>query len=264
MKILIYIAVFCAVLSAIWAFFIEPNLLKIKNYKISCSELQGIKIVYAGDFHIAPEHKKRLQKIIKEINNQNPDLVLLGGDYVKGHKAKSSMPIRDIAAELKKITSKHGIFGVMGNHDWYVDGTEIIAALKDNNIKILQNENTSVKIDGKELCIAGIEDMYTRQPDLKKALSSCKDSVILLSHEPDIYPDVPEDVCLTLAGHMHGGQVRLPFIGALIVPSPMGPKYAQGYFEEKGRKMIVSSGLGTSLLPLRFNTFPEIVVIEFE
>ena len=84
MKILIYIAVFCAVLSAIWAFFIEPNLLKIKNYKISCSELQGIKIVYASDFHIAPEHKKRLQKIIKEINNQNPDLVLLGGDYVKG------------------------------------------------------------------------------------------------------------------------------------------------------------------------------------
>lgn len=93
-------------------FFIEPNLLKIKNYKISCSELQGIKIVYASDFHIAPEHKKRLQKIIKEINNQNPDLVLLGGDYVKGHKAKSSMPIRDIAAELKKITSKHGILAL--------------------------------------------------------------------------------------------------------------------------------------------------------
>lgn len=261
---MIYIAVFCAVLSAIWAFFIEPNLLKIKNYKISCSELQGIKIVYASDFHIAPGHKKRLQKIIEEINNQNPDLVLLGGDYVKGHKAKSSMPIKDIAEELKKIKSKYGTFGIMGNHDWYLDGKKIVSALNEVNIKILQNENVSVKIADKEVCIAGIEDMYTRQPDLKKALLSCKKPVILLSHEPDIYPDVPKNVCLTLAGHMHGGQVRLPLIGALIVPSPMGVKYAQGYFEEKGRKMIVSSGLGTSLLPLRFNTIPEIVIIEFE
>lgn len=264
MKILLYLILITAVLCAIRAFFIEPDMLCVKIYKISEPKLKGMKIVYASDFHIAPGHKKRLQNIVDEINRQKPDLVLLGGDYVKGHKEKSSMPVSDIAKALQKIEAKYGVYGVMGNHDWFTDGQKAADILEKHGIKILQNENILITAGKQKVYLAGLEDMYMRQADLQKALAGAGQPVILLSHEPDIYPDVPEYVTLTLAGHMHGGQVQLPFLGALIVPSPMGRKYAQGYFTENGRKMIISSGLGTSLLPLRFNVVPEIVVIEFE
>jgi len=103
----------------------------------------------------------------------------------------------------------------------------------------------------------------TASPNIYEALENTKSPTILLTHTPDIFPKVPSDVNLTLAGHTHGGQVRLPLLGALIVPSDYGNKYSSGLIEEKGKKMIVTNGIGVSILPIRFNCPPEIVVLEF-
>ena len=134
---------------------------------------------------------------------------------------------------------------------------EIVKELEKNNIKVLFNSNVCFE----KFCIAGVDDMQTGNPDIKKALKNIKEPVILLSHTPDIITDVPHSVNLTLAGHLHGGQIRLP--QAIVVPSKFGKKFANGYYEYKGKKIYTTYGLGTSILPMRFNCLPEIAVIEF-
>ena len=120
--------------------------------------------------------------------------------------------------------------------------------------------NSSVKI--KNIYIAGVEDMQTGTPDVQKALENTKPPVILLTHNPDIYYDINQKVDLILAGHVHGGQVKIPFLGAMIVPSKYGAKFAEGIIEENHNKMIITKGLGTSILPVRFRSTPEIIVLE--
>ena len=129
--------------------------------------------------------------------------------------------------------------------------------LQNNGITVLENSN--VKFEG--LSIAGVEDMQTGFPDVELALIGTEHPRILLSHSPDIYYDVHEVVDLILAGHLHGGQIYLPFIGALSVPSKYGNKFVRGMIQENKNKMLVTNGLGTSILPIRFGSIPEIVVI---
>ena len=111
--------------------------------------------------------------------------------------------------------------------------------------------------------IAGVEDLTTSQADITKALRNTKKPTILLTHSPDIFPNIPNNVFLTLAGHTHGGQIRIPMIGALIVPSDFGNKYSYGLVNENDKSMIITKGIGTSILPVRFCCFPEILVINF-
>ena len=255
---------FLIITAGIYSFFIEPNLLIVKHYIVHDEQLKGIKIVFAGDFHIKTYQKKRLDRVVSLINEQNADLVLSAGDYVSGHKLKSTLPVEKIAEGISKIKSKYGFYTVLGNHDSYIGHGSIISALKKYSINVLDNNSTSVNINGKTIYIAGIEDLLTKAPDIPKALKDTKNPVILLSHHPDMFTMIPETVNLTLAGHVHGGQVRLPFIGAIIIPSQYGNRYSMGYIEENGKKMIVTKGIGTSMLNIRFNCIPEIVVIDFE
>lgn len=261
-KILILFFV-VAVLLAVWAFGFEPNMLKVTTYRVAKTELSGLKIVFASDFHIAPKHEKRLKKIVQKINEQNADLILLGGDFVKGHKFETSMPIEKIADELSKLRAPLGVISVLGNHDWWQDGQKIRDVLQGRGIVVLENENRELTFGGKKFYLAGLADFNTRKVDIDKALSETENNVLLLTHSPDVFSEVPQKVFLTLAGHTHGGQVTLPWFGALLVPSKFGKKYEGGLIEENGKKMIVNRGLGTSLLPVRFGCIPEIVVVEF-
>jgi len=238
----------------VWAFFIEPNLLTVKKYTVN--NLDGKRIVFVSDFHIAKGDRNRLRKIVNKINEINPDLVLSGGDYVKGHTDKSTLKIEEQAEEFSKI--KAPIVTVLGNHDSWYDKYRVKTALERKGITVLHN--TSTKIGN--LYIAGVEDTQTSVPEITTALENTEFPRILLSHSPDIYYDVKEDVDLILAGHVHGGQVRLPFFGALICPSIYGTKFASGDFKETQNRMIVTQGLGTSILTVRFNDIPEIVILE--
>lgn len=259
LKILIIIVV----LLAGYSYFIEPNKLEVTNYTIQDKELSGIKIVFASDFHIKPYGQKRLEKVVELINEQNPDIVVSAGDFVCGHTEKSTMHPQKITEGLSKVKSKHGFYTTLGNHDGWYDRWYIKELLEAKNIKVLNNKNVKLNVNGKEIYIAGVEDMMTAFPDVDDALKATKSPTILLTHTPDIFPEVPKSVNLTLAGHTHGGQVRLPIVGPLFTASNYGNKYAIGMIEENDKKLITTRGIGVSILPFRFNCTPEIVMVEF-
>lgn len=242
-----------------WTVLIEPYVLTINYGQIKDKSLAGLRVVFVSDLHYKPYEKFRLIRDVKKIQEQNPDIVLFGGDFVNGHKKNSSLNPEVIAQELGKIESKYGSFAVLGNHDVLHDAYSITKALEQNKITVLKNSNKKVE----DFFIAGVEDLQTQNPDMDKTLKNIDAPVILLTHSPDVFENVPESVNLTLAGHVHGGQVKLPCHGAVFVPSNFGTKYAEGFFNDMGRKMLVSKGVGTSILPIRFTCPPEIVVIEF-
>lgn len=261
LKFIILIILF--ILLGCYSVFVEPNKLEVNHYKIQDAQLKDLKIVFASDFHIKPYQQKRLDKVVELINAENPDLVLSVGDFVSGHNKKMTMPIEDIAKGLGKVKSKYGFYTTLGNHDIWQDSEKITKALKNNGIKVLANENVSIQLNDQKIYIAGLEDFMTGKPDIYKALDGTKSPTILLTHSPDMFVKVPEGINLTLAGHTHGGQIRIPFIGPIFTASKFGDKYSKGLIEENERKLITTTGIGTSILPIRFNCLPEIVVIEF-
>lgn len=256
----------------IWSFFIEPRMLILNKKTFDIKGLEGLKIVFVGDFHIKPNQKNRLSYIVNKINEQHPDLILSTGDFVSGHDPKQSLPIEEIGKELSKLKPKYGFYAVLGNHDWWQGGEKIERVLEDNGIIVLSNQNIKININGKSLFIAGVEDMDTRNIDLPRALKSTTHPTILLTHTPDIFPfitnksnsKITSKVDLTLAGHTHGGQVNIPFVGPLVVPSSYGKRYAKGLIEENSKTIFVTKGIGTSILAVRFNCIPEIVIINFK
>jgi predicted MPP superfamily phosphohydrolase len=220
----------------------------------------------------------RIEEIVRVTNALEPDLIVLLGDYVSGIAARMRtgiVPMRDWSAALGKLEAPLGKFAVLGNHDWWTDAEGVRNALATNGIPVLENEARKLKsADGLEFWLAGLGDQLAyRRPkrrgfdgvhDLPKTMRAITGDapVILLAHEPDIFPEVSERVSLTLCGHTHGGQVRLPFIGAPVVPSRFGQRFAYGHIVEDGRHLVVSGGLGCSILPVRFGSPPEIVLLE--
>jgi predicted MPP superfamily phosphohydrolase len=259
MKYFSLIILFLFIIMGIWSVFVEPNILVVKKIVLKDSNLADLKIVFASDFHIKPYEKYRLTKIVKKINRQNPDIVLLGGDYVSGHDASFTMSPEKIASELRKINSKYGTVAVMGNHDGWQGKYGIIKALENAGITVLENSNKNFD----RFTIVGIEDLQTGNPNIEKALKNADKNIILLTHNPDMFPLVPNNVRLVLAGHLHGGQIMISGITPAYIPSQYGMKYRYGLIEENGKTLYTSNGLGTSILPVRFNSVPEIVVIEF-
>lgn len=247
----------------IWLTLIEPNQIEIKHYKIQDPQLKGLRIVFAGDFHLKKHQQKRADKIISLINQQNADLVLSTGDYIYCHKESASMPIAKIAENLSKIQPP--FYTTLGNHDFWAGNEKITKEFEKHNITVLSNSNTKIKIKDKTIYIAGVEDLQTGSPNVEKALENTTSPRILLTHSPDIFPDIwQDDINLILAGHLHGGQIRIPLIGAIIIPSKYGNTYSQGLIvDNNNKKMIVTKGLGTSILPIRFNCKPDLIVIDF-
>ena len=245
--------IFLFLILFIWAFFIEPNLIISKKYKID--SLSNIKIIFVSDFHISKYDKKRLIKIVNFINRQNPDLVLSGGDFIKGHDGKITMPIEEQVKILKTINAP--IITVLGNHDCWYDKKGVTEVLTRNNIQVLSNSNVHFK----NIYIAGVEDLQTGKPDVETAIKGTQTPRILLTHSPDIYYEIADNIDLILAGHTHGGQIRLPFLPAPVVPSKYGSKFANGIIKDNKNIMIITRGLGTSILPFRFCSVPEIIII---
>ena len=248
------IFVFIVFVLFIWAFYIEPNLLMVKHYTVK--NLDSKKIVFISDLHIAKYDKARLVRIVNAVNELKPDLVLCGGDFIKGHNGKTTLQIEEQSEVLKKI--KAPIVTVLGNHDSWYDKYRVKTALEKIGITVLMNSNTKIG----NLSIAGVEDLQTSVPKVDAALENTDSPRILLSHSPDIYYDVKQDVDLILAGHVHGGQVQFPFIGAIVCPSIYNTKFSGGDYKETQNRMIVTRGLGTSILTVRFFNIPEIVVLE--
>ncbi len=244
-----------------WGIFVEPNLISVKKITLKSKGIKNLRIAFVSDFHLSKFSKTRLNRIINKINSYNPDIVLSGGDYVIMHRADVSMDMEYAANQLSKVKTKYGVYSVMGNHDYFKDNKYIKSALTSHGIKVLENSNVKIDTDNGALYLAGISDMQTTIYDLDKALRGTTPPIILLSHSPDIAPLARNRVNLVLSGHTHGGQVRIPFFGAIVVPSKYGKRYETGF---KENLIYISKGLGTSILRLRFNCPPEITIVDFK
>ncbi len=213
-----------------------------------------------------------IQRVVDTAQALRSDLVVLLGDFTAWYRLFKSEPVADPlwAAELARLDAPLGTWAILGNHDWWHDLAGVRAALAGVHIPILQNDAVLIGPAGQRIWLAGIGDQIAYRlgygkfrgvDDLPGTLERVRtdDPVLLLVHEPDIFPKVPARVALTLAGHTHGGQIRLPIVWPHFVPSQYGARFAYGHVIENGRHMIVSGGLGTSFIPARLGVPPEIV-----
>jgi len=222
-----------------------------------------LKIAVLSDLHVGSPHVglDKVRTIVEKTNAESPALVVLLGDFVtggpNGPRAGGFVEPELIAQELEKLHAPLGVYAVLGNHDWWYDGDRVGRALTDAGIPVL--ENRAVHIG--DIWLGGIADYWTREPDIAGTLRqvTTDEPVVLITHNPDIFPEVPARVSLTLAAHTHGGQVNLPIIGTLITTSKLG--YNAGEYVVEGRHLFVTTGIGTSIVPVRFGVPPEIVIL---
>jgi predicted MPP superfamily phosphohydrolase len=219
-----------------------------------------------SDLHIGAPYRNlsMVKDLVAVTNAEKPDLVVILGDFlindVVGGTFVHPEPIAD---ELGNIQATLGVVAVLGNHDWWYDGDRVRRALQSKGIRVLENENLLLRYRGESFWLCGLADLWTRGERLLPTLAGIKgkDPVLVLMHNPDVFPAMPERVSLSIAGHTHGGQVNLPIVGRPIVPSKFGQRYAYGLIEEDGRKLFVTGGVGTSILPVRFRVAPEVVIL---
>ena len=255
----------------IWSFFSEPGLLMVRNVSLDIpqwhNEHKDLKFVVLADFHIGFGHmtRDRLAEIIEKANGQNPDIVLLVGDYV--NVSSKNEGILNYLEDFKNFRSKYGVYAVLGNHESWEVRHKIRYFLKKAGVKILENRAEKITVKEKSFWIAGIEDWTTGFPDVEKTLNQIdneKDPVLFLSHDPDAFEKISSRVSLAIAGHTHGGQIYVPFLVRLLTPSRLGKRFLRGHIIHKGRHIYVSSGLGTTIIPARFLVPPEMVILNLK
>ncbi len=267
------IAAGCALLATgIRAFWLEPASLSVVEERISLRwpMRAPVRMAILTDLHIGSPFNglAKLRPLVDRTNAARPDVVCILGDLVvQGVIGGRFVAPERIAAELRRLQAPGGVFAVLGNHDGWLDHDRVRNALQENGIHVVEETAERVDTPAGPLWIAGISDLWTGRHDIPSALRAVQPDgapIILLSHNPDVFPDVPDGVALTLAGHTHGGQVRLPFVGRPIVPSRFGQRFAAGHVVEEGRHLFVATGVGTSILPVRFGVPPAVTILTVE
>ena len=227
--------------------------------------LDGLRLGVMSDLHAGVPHAgaKAIAKWVAGMNEARPDAVLLAGDFLDAHPFFGGRISPERVAELLGELEAPAV-AVLGNHDWSRAGARMWLALERNGIRVLENE--AVAIGDPPFHVAGLADLRRRRADLPRALASVPPGapVIVASHDPDVFPWIPEEVALTVSGHTHGGQVALPVLRRHAVPSRHGERFVRGHVVERGRHLYVTSGLGTSGAPVRLLAPPELVVLRLD
>ena len=253
----------------IWSTLVEPGAVAIRKIDLDIGapgSLAGLRGAVLGDIHAGAPHidQAKLRTLVTGVNASAPDVVVLLGDYViHGVVGGRFMEPETAAAILGDLRAPGGVFAVLGNHDWWFDGTRVRRALESRGIVVLENEARFVQHAKGGFWLAGLADLWTRMPDIEGALRAVPagEPVIVLTHSPDLFPEIPSRVSLTLAAHTHGGQVRIPPFAPPVVPSRFGARYAAGHVVEDRRHLFVTTGVGTSIVPVRLAVRPEVVVL---
>ncbi|MDP3065284.1 MAG: metallophosphoesterase [Methanobacteriaceae archaeon] len=245
--------------------FIEPYLIETKEVVIESDqippEFSGKKIVFLSDIHAGPFFDQdRVDDLVNQINSMNPDLILLGGDYVD----RQSDYVKPVFASLSKLKAPLGVYAVLGNNDpQYLT----LKTIPSSGITYIGNKGTWIESNGARIRLGGVGD-YNNGNQIQSATTQeaqAGDFVILLSHNPDYFPKVDKSkVDLVLSGHTHGGQVTLFGLWAPVVHSRYGEKYRTGVKKDKNTTMIVSNGIGTVIMPVRFFARPQIIIIDLK
>lgn len=275
-------------LAGTYALAIEPGFrLNTTVYKFTPPRwTPGLKlrIVMLADLHCVEPHMplSRWKRIIAAANALQPDIHLLMGDYIASYRFKIGLvSFEDIAKAAMDLRSPLGTYSIMGNHDWWEDKTvsrngignpHAQTVFTSAGLNVLDNQAVQLKQNGIPFWLSGTNSLvairkghsrFESRADLPGTLAQVTDDapIIHLAHEPDLFVKMPDRVSLTLSGHTHGGQIRL-FGYSPVTPSSYGNRFAYGHVIEDGRHLVVSGGLGCSILPVRFGVPPEIVVLE--
>ncbi|MCB1546131.1 MAG: metallophosphoesterase [Rhodoblastus sp.] len=245
-----------------------------------------LRLAIVADLHACDPWMRgdRVAAIVDQTNDSGADCILLLGDYIATHRFQVPIPLVEWTRELARLRAPLGVHAVLGNHDWWNDpiavkrgdGLPVVGlAMQDAGLRLYQNDALRLEKDGRPFWIAGLGDQIAFIPvrgwraprygidDLPATLALARDDapLILMAHEPDIFPTVPGRVAVTISGHTHGGQLNL-FGWRPVVPSRYGQRYAYGHKVEDGRNIVVSGGLGASIVPMRIGSPPEIVTID--
>lgn len=225
-----------------------------------------VTIALLTDTHLSgPDNgPERMARIVRQVNGLKPDLVLLGGDYIGDHKGGAVYgPAASIAA-FAGLRARMGVVAVLGNHDSrrhaMIGRSQWRALFQRIGVTLLSDQ----AVRRGPLVIGGLRDIYTDRPDIDRVaqqMTGLGGAQVLLSHGPDVFPALPDRPLLALTGHTHCGQVAFPIAGIVYVPSRYGTRYACGSFREGAKAMIVSAGIGTSGLPIRLLSPPDIWLV---
>lgn len=272
-----------------YSFLIEPALrLRVRRWQLRPAGWTGgpLRIAVLADLHMGGPWVTlgRLERIVARTNALGADLIVMLGDLEAGHRfVLEPVTNADTVRVLSRLKAPLGVHAILGNHDWWHDRaaqargagpSEVAGLLRGAGIPVLQNAAVKLGQGARAFWLAGLEDQlaigmgpgeYRGLDDLPATLAAITDDApaILLAHEPDVFPKVPARIALTLSGHTHGGQVRL-WGWSPVVPSAYGNRYAYGHVREEGRDLVVSGGIGCSILPLRLGVVPEITVVELD
>jgi predicted MPP superfamily phosphohydrolase len=239
--------------------------------------LGGLRIAHLTDFHRSPiVSQEYLARCVAVAMAERPEMIVLTGDFV----TKRSRHIAEITPLLARLSAPRGVYAILGNHDAYAGARAVAAAVEAAGVCLLRNRHQRLEINGAGLWIAGIDspdhEQYRLSPmrraDWAQVYRRFLDTALhgvprdafclLLAHSPDVIRDAARlGVDLMLSGHTHGGQVRFPLLGATVVPSRYGHRYAAGLFRVEDTALYVSRGLGTVRCPLRFLCRPELAIL---
>lgn len=237
--------------------------LEVSRHDVAIADLpaqfEGYRIAFLTDTHVASFMRRAFyRECVEQVRRSNADLILLGGDFVSFSR---HIPLM---AELllTGLEARDGVWAVLGNHDYWTDPDGVIAAMTSRGVRFIVNRSVQISRDGATLDLVGIDEVYRGEPDLDAAFANAdaRRPCVALSHHPDIVLRLEDQrIDLLLCGHTHGGQIRVPFFGPLVVPSKHEGRYAAGFHKEKNVRMYVSRGLG-SVPPIRILCKPEIAV----
>jgi len=258
-------------LLVVWSFGIEPRWVAQREIEHAVPQWQGqpgLKVAVAADWHLTKRgwwmvtSVERARRLVAEINAARPDVILLPGDFIADRDyAPEHAPTAEaeIAAVLGELKAPLGVFAVLGNHDWLHGGEAFAAALRARGITVLENDAQAIDPG---LWVVGVGDHSTGHSRPKQALVKLppRAQALVMMHDPASLLDMPPVQGLVIAAHTHGGQVYFPGIGALVLPTVAPRSWAYGWVQHGGNSMYVTSGLGVSILPVRFNMRPEWVL----
>ena len=268
-----WLVLLAALFLGTWAFWVEPASLRANTYNLTLNQwpfaCDGLRIAVLADLHVGSPHNglDRLKDVVEATNASAPDLILLAGDYVIQGVIGGEFVAPEAAADvLRELSARAGVYAVLGNHDWWLDPERVAKALRTRGIRLLEDANINLELDECRFTLVGISDFWEGPHDVEKAFADVLPNTptVAFTHNPDVFPQFPHPVSLGIAGHTHGGQVALPFVGRPIVPSRFGERFAAGRIVESGQTYFVSTGIGTSILPVRFGVPPEVSVVRLE
>ena len=250
-----------------YARWIEPSQLSITRKDIQIPglppALDGLVVAHLTDFHYEPDRQDELMaEAVRATNAAKPDIIALTGDFI----TKSDQVFSPLMAHLSGLKAKHGIYGIMGNHDgWNSRYPVFQKEFQRAGFDFLINDGTHINIKGESIFVLGTDSIWSGQVDASRCYRdySKGDPVLALVHEPDVFDQLikTNHVSLQLSGHTHGGQCRVPLLGYAPVKVKYGRKYIYGAYEKGDSRLFVSRGLGTVGTPVRFACIPEVAIL---